>query len=63
MTTLRPEGGGSSVTYSGEMSLLGWRRILEPFMGGEVSKGEATEIRRFKALLESDPAGDSAPGS
>jgi hypothetical protein len=34
------------------MSLRGWRRILEPIMGREVTKGEATEIRKFKALLE-----------
>jgi len=60
VTSLRPEGAGTRVTYAGEMSLRGWRRVLEPFMGGEVRKGEATEIRRFKALLEGDAARDPA---
>ena len=62
VTSLRPDGAGTHVTYAGEMSLRGWRRILEPIMGGEVSKGEATEIRRFKALLEGDAAGNSRTG-
>lgn len=52
VTTLREDGSGTRVTYAGEMSLRGWRRILEPIMGGEVSKGEAAEIRKLKALLE-----------
>ena len=59
-TSLRPEGPGTRVTYAGEMSFLGWRRLLEPLMGGEVSRGEATEIRRFKALLEGADA-DATP--
>lgn len=54
VTSLRPEGAGTRVTYAGEMSLRGWRRILEPIMSREVGKGEATEILKFKALLEGD---------
>jgi uncharacterized protein YndB with AHSA1/START domain len=55
-TTLTDEGERTRVTYAGQMSLRGWRRILEPIMGGEVRKGEAAEIRKLKALLEADPA-------
>jgi len=55
VTTLHPDEGGTRVTYAGEMALRGWRRILEPMMGGEVSKGEAAEISKFKDLLEADP--------
>ncbi|MCI0344212.1 MAG: SRPBCC family protein [Chloroflexi bacterium] len=54
VTTLREEGSGTRVTYAGEMSLRGWRRILEPIMGGEVTKGEAAEIRKLKTLLEGE---------
>jgi uncharacterized protein YndB with AHSA1/START domain len=56
VTTLRPDGAGTRVTYAGEISFRGWRRVLEPFMGGEVSRGEAKEILRFKELLEREPA-------
>jgi len=61
VTSLRPEGAGTRVTYAGEMSLRGWRRVLEPLMGGEVSKGEAAEILKFKALLEGDATRVAAP--
>lgn len=37
---------------SGSLRLKGWRRIMEPFMGGEVQRGEAAEFRRLKELLE-----------
>jgi hypothetical protein len=30
----------------------GWQRLLEPFMGGEVKRGEAAELGKLKALLE-----------
>jgi uncharacterized protein YndB with AHSA1/START domain len=63
VTSLRPEGVGTRVTYAGELSLRGWRRILEPLMGREVDRGEAKEIRRFKLLLEGDAAQDPAPAS
>ncbi|MBI3747028.1 MAG: SRPBCC family protein, partial [Chloroflexi bacterium] len=63
VTTLQPDGQGTRVKYAGEMALRGWRRILEPMMGGEVSKGEATEIRQFKALLEHEPTGPQDPAS
>ena len=54
--TLEPEGDGTRMTYAGDISLLGWRRILEPLMAGEAQAGEAKEAERFKALLESQSA-------
>jgi uncharacterized protein YndB with AHSA1/START domain len=51
--TLEPAGKGTRMTYAGDISLLGWRRILEPLMAGEARAGEAREAERFKELLES----------
>ena len=56
VNTLRPEGAGTRLTYAGEMSLLGWRRVLEPVMGGEIRNGEAKEATRLKELLEQEAA-------
>ena len=46
------ENGGTRITGWGRLGLKGWRRVLEPFMGGEVRRGEAAELRRLKDLLE-----------
>jgi uncharacterized protein YndB with AHSA1/START domain len=54
--TLEPDGAGTRMTYAGDISLLGWRRLLEPFMAREAQAGEAKEAERFKELLESQPA-------
>lgn len=54
--TLEPSDGGTKMTYAGEISLRGWRRILEPVMAGEARAGEAKEAERFKALLETGVA-------
>jgi uncharacterized protein YndB with AHSA1/START domain len=54
--TLEPEGNGTRMTYAGDISLLGWRRILEPLMAREAQAGEAKEAERFKELLESKTA-------
>ena len=56
VSTLQPAGTGTRLTYAGELRFLGWRRLLEPFMGREVRQGEAEEARRLKALLEASPA-------
>jgi len=40
------------ITSSGRVSLKGWQRLLEPFMRGEVRRGEAAELRKLKDLLE-----------
>jgi uncharacterized protein YndB with AHSA1/START domain len=54
INTLRPEGDGTRLTYAGEMSLRGAMRLLEPFMRGEVARGEAGEALKLKALLEAE---------
>jgi uncharacterized protein YndB with AHSA1/START domain len=54
--TLEPEVDGTRMTYAGDISLLGWRRVLEPVMAGEARAGEAKEAERFKQLLESEAA-------
>lgn len=54
--TLEPEGAGTRMTYAGDISILGWRRILEPLMAREAQAGEAREVERFRDLLESEAA-------
>ena len=48
-----PEGGGSRLATSGTFRIRGWRRLLEPIIAREVSRGEAGELVRMKSLLES----------
>jgi carbon monoxide dehydrogenase subunit G len=60
--TLEPDGAGTRMTYAGDISLLGWRRVLEPLMAREAQAGEAKEAERFKAMLESEMAPATAPG-
>jgi hypothetical protein len=48
-----PAGDGSTrVIGLGQVGLKGWQRLLEPFMGGEIKRGEAAELGKLKALLE-----------
>ncbi|MCI0583452.1 MAG: SRPBCC family protein [Chloroflexi bacterium] len=54
VNTIQPEGSGSRLTYAGELSLRGALRLMEPFMRGEVERGEAAEARKLKALLEAE---------
>lgn len=56
VNTIQPEGVGSRLTYAGELSLRGPMRLMEPFMRGEVERGEAAEAKKLKALLEAEPA-------
>lgn len=53
---VEPRPTGSRLATSGEFRLRGWRRLLEPIAGREVRRGEAAELVRLKALLESSPA-------
>jgi len=46
------DGATTRVIGSGKLGLKGWQRLLEPFMGGEVRRGEAAELRKLKDLLE-----------
>jgi uncharacterized protein YndB with AHSA1/START domain len=54
--TLEPDDDGTRMTYAGDISLLGWRRILEPLMRREAQAGEAKEAERFRDLLEVESA-------
>ena len=42
--------------WSGSISMNGLWRLLEPLMAGEVKAGEAAELERLKANLETAPA-------
>ena len=44
------------VTSAGEFSLGGIRRLLEPFMAGELRSGEAAELVALKTALEANDA-------
>lgn len=61
--TLAPDGPGTQMTYAGDISLLGWRRILEPMMAGEAQAGEAKEAARLKELLEAEVSPVTATAS
>ena len=61
---LQADAAGTRMTYAGEIRFRGLQRLLEPFIRGEVSRGEAKEVERLKALLESAVAApEAAPGS
>ena len=50
---VEPAGDGATrVIGLGQVGLKGWQRLLEPFMGGEIRRGEAAELGKLKALLE-----------
>jgi uncharacterized protein YndB with AHSA1/START domain len=60
---LEPEGDRTRMTYGGEIRLRGVQRLLEPFIKGEVARGEAKEVERLKALLEGTAMSvQAAPG-
>lgn len=56
LNTIQPDGEGSRLTYAGELSFRGPMRLMEPFMRGEVERGEAGEALKLKALLEAESA-------
>lgn len=43
------------VTSYGQVSLTGFRRLLEWLFAGQVRKGEAAELTKLKALVETNP--------
>ena len=60
---LEADGATTRMTYAGEIRFRGVQRLLEPFIRGEVSRGEAKEVERLKALLEGTPiTTESVPG-
>ena len=62
--SVTPAAGGSRLATSGTFRVRGWRRLLEPILAREVSRGEADELARMKSLLESAsaPAAAVSPG-
>ena len=59
---LEPDGAGTRMTYAGEIRFRGVQRLLEPFIRGEVARGEAKEVQHLKALLEgTSMSAESAP--
>ncbi len=52
---LTPVEVGTELRYAGQISLRGWRRLLEPFVAREVRDGEHGEALRLQALLEAVP--------
>jgi uncharacterized protein YndB with AHSA1/START domain len=50
--SVQPSGAAAQVTSSGRIRMHGLMRLLEPFMGGEIRKNEAGELRHLKELLE-----------
>ena len=63
ISTLDQVPGGTKLTYAGEMSLHGWRRILEPMVGREITAGEGKEVERLKELLEAAPIASAEPAA
>jgi uncharacterized protein YndB with AHSA1/START domain len=61
VNTIVPEGSGTRLTYAGELSFRGAMRLMEPFMSGEVRRGEAAEAAKLKAMLEREGDGQPAP--
>ena len=52
---LEPDGdAGTRLTYAGDLSLRGWRRLLEPLLAGEVRSGEAKEAEQLRHVIESE---------
>ncbi|MEO8639830.1 MAG: SRPBCC family protein, partial [Chloroflexota bacterium] len=48
-----PAGDGATrIIGLGQVGLKGWQRVLEPFMGREIRRGEAAELGHLKELLE-----------
>jgi uncharacterized protein YndB with AHSA1/START domain len=56
VNTIQADGAGSRLTYAGELSFRGPMRLMEPFMSGEIRRGEAGEALRLKVLLEAEAA-------
>ena len=45
----------SRIATHGQITLKGWRRMLEPLVRGEVGKNEQLELDRLKADIEQQP--------
>lgn len=58
---LVPDGAGTRMTYAGDISLLGWRRFLEPLLAREAQAGEAREAEQLRDVLEAEAGATAAP--
>jgi uncharacterized membrane protein len=59
---LSPAGAAATkVDYHVEILTRGLLRALEPILRSEMSKNEAREIQRLKAVLETRPSAESEP--
>jgi hypothetical protein len=54
---------GARLSTTGSFRLRGWRRLLEPLVGGEIRRGELAELHRLKAILEAGTAPVGARGA
>jgi uncharacterized protein YndB with AHSA1/START domain len=46
------DASSSKFSTSGQISISGFRRLLEPLVRGELAKGEQAELERLKAIVE-----------
>jgi hypothetical protein len=59
---LSGDGSSTVVRSTGDIQPSGLYRLLEPFMRGEVERGEAAEIEKLKAILEAGPGAATDAG-
>lgn len=52
VVAVEPDDAGSRLSTYGTFRLHGWRRLLEPLVRDEITRGEAAELDRLKAILE-----------
>ena len=48
--------GGTRLTISGSVELVGWRRILQPMLRAECSRNLTRELQRLREILVPSPA-------
>jgi len=49
---LRPSGTGTELSQEGRLVFTGVWRLVQPFIGGEIERGEIKELERLKAVVE-----------
>ena len=47
-----PSGDATEVRQDGRLTFKGLWRLIEPFVGGEIKKGEVKELEKLKAVVE-----------
>ena len=46
--------GGTELSQEGSMTFTGLWRLLEPFVGAEISRGEVKKLEKLKSVVEAD---------